>query len=336
MRLIDTLDTETPKLCDVGKEELDYAVLSHQWEPGEYQYQDLVSQKLTSRKIQAFRQESRKKGCTHCWADTCCINKSSISENNEAIASMYSWFKNAKLCCVYLKDVKHSENNFAKASWFTRSWALLEMLAPKPESMFFFDCDWMLLGSKEELSATISKVTGVPTDVLLHERDPMSATIGEKLSWASTRDALKKEEVIYALISLLGLRMDMRPGEGQAMATMRMKEHILGNLEDYTVLMWKKPMGLARGHRAEIEDPERTMEQPTWSQMKLHSPIDLISTEGLKEYVPGLDKLPTSPELTGRGLRVTLLAKSIRSFMIVSNIRVRTVVRYLLTLYINL
>ena len=93
------------------------------------------------------------------------------------------------------------------------------------------------MGSKTELSAIISEVTGVPNDVLLHERDPMSATIGEKLSWASTRDALKKEEVIYALISLLGLRMDMRPGEGQAMATMRMKEHILGSLEDYTVLM---------------------------------------------------------------------------------------------------
>jgi len=176
------------------------------------------------------------------------------------------------------------------------------------------------LGSKTELSAIISEVTGVPNDVLLHERDPMSATIGEKLSWASTRDALKKEEVIYALISLLGLRMDMRPGEGQAMATMRMKEHILGSLEDYTVLMWKKPLGLAHGRRVETEDsgedPERTMEQPMWSQIHLHSPIDLVSTEGLKDYIPGLDKPPASPQLTGRGLRVTLLAKSVRSFMI--------------------
>ncbi|KAH8627826.1 hypothetical protein IG631_17594 [Alternaria alternata] len=310
------LNTKTRELLNAEPDYPKYAVLSHTWDSDEYVYKDLVERNPISKKLQMFCGKSEQMGYQYCWADTCCVDQTSRSEVNEATVSMYSWFKNTKMSCVYLSDVDGSMESCANARWFTRSWALVELLAPEPDRMFFYDRNWELIGSKEDLSETISKVTGVPVDVLTRQRDPMSATIGEKLSWASNKGASKQEDHIYALISLLGLPMDMRPGEGKAAATMRMQKHILGNLEDYTVLMLKRPLGLAHRPPEEIKDPELQMEQPDWSQLDLHSPIDLISTKTLSKYVPKLRKPPDSPQLTGRGLRVTLLAKKVDSYII--------------------
>lgn len=310
------LNTKTRELFNVRSDYPEYAVLSHRWDAEEYVCKDLMEYSRTSKKIQGFCDLLEKMGIQYCWADVCCLDMTSRSELNEATVSMYSLSKNATLNCVYLSDIDGSIESCANARWFTRSWAMAELLAPKPDRMFFFDRTWKPLGSKRYLSETISKATGVPVDVLTHRRDPMSATIGEKLSWASDKDASNQEDHIYALISLLGLPMDMRPGEGKAVATMRMQKHILGNLEDYTVLMLKRPLGIARRPPEEMEDPELQMEQPSWSQLDLHSPIDLVSTKTLSKYLPKLHKPPDSPQLTGRGLRVTLLAKRVDSYLI--------------------
>lgn len=39
------------------------------------------------------------------WIDTCCIDKRSSAELSEAINSMFSWYKLAEVCYVYLEDV---------------------------------------------------------------------------------------------------------------------------------------------------------------------------------------------------------------------------------------
>lgn len=46
-------------------------------------------------------------GHTYFWIDTVCINKESSSELQEAINSMYNWYKKSILCIVYLSDVHH-------------------------------------------------------------------------------------------------------------------------------------------------------------------------------------------------------------------------------------
>ena len=37
--------------------------------------------------------------------DTCCIDKSSSAELQEAINSMYRWYSEAAVCYVYLSDI---------------------------------------------------------------------------------------------------------------------------------------------------------------------------------------------------------------------------------------
>lgn len=317
MRLLDAREPSNDLVH--YRDGLKYAVLSHQWGADEVSYRDKMDKRLIGKKIQTFCREVSKLGCQYAWVDTCCIDKTSRSEWNEVTASMYSWFQRAELCCVYLNSVT-TMVDFMGTTWFKRTWTLLELLAPEPDKMLFFNKDWKCLGSKSGLAARIFAITGIPIALLRHERNPLTATIGEKLSWAADRGASNKEEIIYALISLLNVKMDMRPGEGLAMATMRMQEEILSNLEDYTVLMCEKPLGLAQPnfHSTSTSDdnPERVMEKPSWGQLELHSPLDLMSKASLSRHLPALDKPPESPQLTGRGLRVTLFAKSISSYMI--------------------
>ena len=82
------------------------------------------------------------------WGNTCCINKQSSAELNEAINSMYAWYRDAAVCYAYLGDVEKSseKRSFSKGRWFTRGWTLQELLAPK--KIIFYDCAWRRLGNK--------------------------------------------------------------------------------------------------------------------------------------------------------------------------------------------
>jgi hypothetical protein len=317
------LHTKTRELQEFGQPPFvfKYAVLSHTRSEGEALYnKTTVGRQNETRgleKVYTFCKIAADNGCDYCWLDSYCIDASDPSEGNEAIVSTYAWFKHAHLCCVYLTDVGSLEDlNHAK--WFKRTWSLVELLAPEKDKMQFYTTYWEALGDKMSLAARISEITSIPRDVLTHESDPISATIGEKLSWASKRQAAKEEEHVYALISLLGVRMATNYGEGKAMATVRMQEQILTNLEDYTVLMLQKPLGLAtqRLDLPQDNDPERTMVIPQWNEMTLISPIDLRSIKTISRYLPRLEKPPDSPQLTARGLRVTLFTKQVRDFLI--------------------
>ncbi|KAK3331557.1 hypothetical protein B0H66DRAFT_546776 [Apodospora peruviana] len=42
------------------------------------------------------------------WVDTCCIDKSSSSELEEAINSMFQWYRNAVVCYAFLPDARQA------------------------------------------------------------------------------------------------------------------------------------------------------------------------------------------------------------------------------------
>jgi hypothetical protein len=87
-----------------------YAILSHTWgaDDQEVTFQDICnatgSTKNGYRKIQFCGQQAQQDGLKYFWVDSCCINKSSSSELNEAIRSMFSWYSEAKVCYAYLSD----------------------------------------------------------------------------------------------------------------------------------------------------------------------------------------------------------------------------------------
>lgn len=55
------------------------------------------------------------------WIETCSIDKRSNSEESESINSMFSWYKEARICLIYLNDiVKDSSKSFLDNEWFIR------------------------------------------------------------------------------------------------------------------------------------------------------------------------------------------------------------------------
>jgi hypothetical protein len=110
------LDTDTLQLRLVyDGDEINYAILSHTWGDGEVTFQhmqDLATARLMPgfAKIESTCRIARSKGFNYCWVDTCCIDKTSSAELSEAINSMFRWYKQSKLCYVYLFDVDGTDN----------------------------------------------------------------------------------------------------------------------------------------------------------------------------------------------------------------------------------
>jgi hypothetical protein len=114
-----------------------YAILSHTWQHGqEVTYNDFNENSGKSKagwdKIRFCAQQAKRDNLHHIWVDTCCINKAEHVELQDAINSMFRWYKNANQCYVYLWDVSIGnelreaswEAAFRESRWFTRGWVL--------------------------------------------------------------------------------------------------------------------------------------------------------------------------------------------------------------------
>ena len=140
MRLInvDSLDIES----FLGQPE-PYVILSHRWGPPgvEVKFEDYASVKdkikdqITKPQVDDPKTGISKiaKACLQCrnlklhylWIDTCCIDKRSTSEESESINSMFIWYKEAKICLVYLPDIGNGfPKAFSESEWFKRGWTL--------------------------------------------------------------------------------------------------------------------------------------------------------------------------------------------------------------------
>ncbi len=151
-----------------------YAILSHTWAAsGEVSFRDLARRRPGAArtgtesgagraKLEGLCSRAALDGYDYVWMDTCCIDKSSSAELSEAINSMYTWYRDARKCYVYLDDVSSSSSSPSPASggededgrfrpgsalrrarWFTRGWTLQELLAPA--ELEFYDRDWRYL-----------------------------------------------------------------------------------------------------------------------------------------------------------------------------------------------
>lgn len=100
MEMEDFLDDSVPP----------YAILSHTWGPDEVSHRDFkdlrtAQTKLAWRRIANAARLASEKGLEFLWADTCCIDKTSVAELQEAINSMYRWYAQSAVCFAILTDV---------------------------------------------------------------------------------------------------------------------------------------------------------------------------------------------------------------------------------------
>jgi hypothetical protein len=227
--------------CDDDKIPL-YAILSHTWGPeqDEVTFIDIVERtnegKAGYRKLQFCAEQAAKDGLRYFWVDTCCIDKSNISELQKAINSMFRWYQNAAKCYVYLPDVSSCDSHindwlprptwqleFPKSRWFTRGWTLQELIAPRSVDFFSQEGDW--LGDKNILAQQIHEITGISVQALrgcaLSE-----LSIEERFSWAKDRNTKEEEDSAYCLIGIFDVSLPLIYGEGQQKAFNRLRREI--------------------------------------------------------------------------------------------------------------
>ncbi len=129
-------------LQNVIEQSVRYSILSHTWmqdAPGEVTFHDWAAREENlqgnSKIIKFCEVSAQNHNITLGWIDTVCINKTSSSELDESIRSMYNWYRRASVCITYLSETIDLPNA-PRDSWFTRGWTLQELLAPA-HSVFY-------------------------------------------------------------------------------------------------------------------------------------------------------------------------------------------------------
>lgn len=260
MRLI---DTHSLRLADFNHEDArpPYAILSHTWSDDETTDQhDLHltashERSFGYRKVVAGCAEARKLGIEWFWADTVCITTTKGDEElSVALNFMYSWYRDAAVCLVYLADVTGSglgeevQQQLRRSRWFTRGWTLQELIAPS--EVLFFDRNWKQISYLRDCAGLVSRLTGIPS-VEREGRVTLDRyTVAQRMSWASHRTTSRAEDRAYSLMGIFNVNMAIRYGEGGEKAFRRLQEHIFSRVDDLTIFAWD--------HTAPIANPSGT------------------------------------------------------------------------------
>ncbi|KAF5003997.1 hypothetical protein FDECE_9497 [Fusarium decemcellulare] len=236
-----------------------YAILSHRWgiASDEINFQQIsladhgdFKHRPGYQKIMGLCSVALRLGLKHVWADTCCIDKTDYSVQSAALNSMFEWYRNAHVCCVYLDDVDPRNDvgpleQFRQSKWFTRGWTLQELIAPL--QVVFFDKDWNEIGTKSSLSGVITEITQIPEEVILMNQ-AKEMSIAQRMSWAAGRETSRVEDRAYSIMGLLGVSIPMLYGEGEK-AFERLQIEIMKTSDDQSLFAWSrvgdgKPCGL--------------------------------------------------------------------------------------------
>ncbi|KAE8149239.1 heterokaryon incompatibility protein-domain-containing protein [Aspergillus avenaceus] len=320
-----------------------YAILSHTWGDDEVTFQDMQApntpQNLGYGKIVYTCQLALQYGLEYAWVDTCCIDRTSSAELSEAINSMMNWYLRSEICFAYLEDVPMAEKRFtphAKGSdfrhsrWFTRGWTLQELLAPP--RLDFFSESWTFLSAREDLVDLISEITEINEYYLRWPRDSMlavetevseaisqdvafravlnSASIAERMSWASKRQTSRVEDTAYCLMGIFDINMPVLYGEGPK-AFQRLQEEIMSHSHDQSLLAWGFSASSATSGVYHSDSPaslgtvsDVSKKPEVLSGVLADSPAAFSGCEGL---IPcDMDVLTTPFSMTNKGLHLVL------------------------------
>lgn len=242
-----------------------YAILSHTWADGqEATYNELVAGAGADRtgyaKIRFCSERAAADGLEYCWVDTCCIDKSTSDELSTAINSMFRWYQRASKCYVYLSDVSVPDDindaeafpiawqeAFRRSRWFTRGWTLQELLAPA--SVEFFSRQGQRLGTRVSLEQVIHEITQIPI-AALRGQSLSEFSVEDRMSWAARRTTTLKEDKVYCLLGIFGVFLSLIYGEGEAYATVRLKEEIQKRQEGRSTNSLRDLSGMPSSNRA--------------------------------------------------------------------------------------
>jgi hypothetical protein len=187
--------------------------------------------------------------------DTCCIDESSSAELQEAINSMYRWYRNATYCIVFLEDAATShtmhrtEEAFLEmlqqSRWITRGWTLQELIAPSVVA--FYDSAWGFVTEKHQSLRSLRLATGIP-EYVLDTGDLARAFVAQKMAWAAKRTTSRVEDLAYSLLGIFQVYMPMLYGEREN-AFLRLQEEVIRTTPDDSIFAWTAVEGSLSTYR---------------------------------------------------------------------------------------
>ncbi|KAI6099232.1 heterokaryon incompatibility protein-domain-containing protein [Pisolithus croceorrhizus] len=226
-----------------------YATLSHRWGEGEPLLREIQGRVVYEmggtgglEKLQEFCRIAHKHGFLWAWSDTCCIDKDSSAELQEAIGSMFSWYRRSSLTIVYLPDVSDT-GSLGDSVWFKRGWTLQELLASP--AVLFFTRNWSLYGNRSSsnhkkdgaILAEIQQATRI-TARDLTDFYPGMDNARSRLQWASMRSTTRPEDIAYSLFGIFKIYLPVLYGESVENALGRLLAEIISQSGDISVLQW--------------------------------------------------------------------------------------------------
>ncbi|KAI6014966.1 hypothetical protein F5J12DRAFT_717640, partial [Pisolithus orientalis] len=226
-----------------------FVTFSHRWGEGEPLLRDIdgrsiyeMSSKGGLGKLQALCRRACEQEYFWAWSDTCCIDKDSSAELQEAIGSMFAWYRQSALTVVHLSDVSDT-GSFGNSEWFTRGWTLQELLAPA--TVLFYTQDWSLYKNltranhKNDVAVLeeLQKATGIESRFLT-SFSPGMDDARSRLQWASKRCTTRPEDIAYSLFGIFNLHMPILYGESPENALGRLLAEIISHSGDISILDW--------------------------------------------------------------------------------------------------
>ena len=264
-------------------------------------------------KLVEFFNISLKYGCNYVWFDSGCIDKSSSTELEESIRSMFNWYRNSKICIVHLANTTYLLD-LGRDTWFTRGWTLQELLSPKRIKFFRKSWQHITCGSTDndkhlDLKNTnpwkiISSTTKIPLPTLLdfipginHARDA--------LVWVSKRKTTCIKDIAYRLIGVLGIPLSIAYSE-RNMAFHRLQVEILQHTHDMGLFAW---IGQPSAYNSMLaEGPQCFSESSLQSHLQ---PLSMAKSQTLTNMFRVFD--PTYA-FTNYGLHIPLSIYTVHSW----------------------
>lgn len=211
------------------------------------------------------------------WTDTCCIDKTSSTEYQESINSMFAWYRRAQVCIVHLaqtgKALKQGKSSLAVQSqaqlsyyldythesvtivdgnrdkvswgedWFSRGWTLQELLAPSASKFNTSSWEELISGSLNDrhdirFCRLLASTTNVPEDVIRHFDPYKKVPFNVKIHWVSKRMTTREEDIVYCLMGIFALHMPILYGEGCESAFFRFQSEYMKVSNNCTIFEW--------------------------------------------------------------------------------------------------
>ncbi|KAL8413367.1 hypothetical protein RB594_004841 [Gaeumannomyces avenae] len=238
-----------------------YAILSHTWVEGqEADFQEMTrimdSDQMRSseawsshpglNKIKRACETVAKSGHAYIWIDTCCINKSDLTELSESINSMFKWYKGAQACYALPRRSRSGRRRghaTPRLPLVYRGWCLQELVAPR--YLIFLDQTWAIVGTRCMFKSLVATITTIPVHVL-HPAQNISEVLAEtpiatRVSWTANRATARVEDLAYCLLGIFDANMPLLYGEGSK-AFLRLQQEIIRQSNDLSIFFsWDNP-----------------------------------------------------------------------------------------------